>query len=118
MKNSCPTWPEIPLHKDYNGLCELSEILPQFIAASKYCARRKEAKPIEEELKNMPVLDELTESIKLISEELEKIVPDILRLDVARRTGLPRDAIVNLFASLKSALRGLISLFLKKKKKM
>ena len=75
MKNSCPTWPEIPLHKDYNGLCELSDILPQFIAASKYCARRKEAKPIEEELKNMPVLDELTESIKLISEELEKNSP-------------------------------------------
>ncbi len=107
MKNSCPNWPEIPRHKDYDGLCELSEILSQFIAASRYCALRKEAKPIEEELKNLPVLDALTENIKSISEELEKIVQDILRLDVARRKGLPRDADRESLASLKSALRGL-----------
>ncbi len=107
MKNSCPTWPEIPQHKDYVGLCELSEILPQYIAASKYCALRKEAEPIEEELRNMPSIDKLTEKIKSISEELEKIVQDMLRLDIVRRTGLPRDADRESLASLRSALRGL-----------
>lgn len=107
MQKSCPSWSEIPQHKDYDGLCELSEILPQFNAASRYCALIKEAKPIEEEIKNMPLLDELTEKIKSISEELEKLVQDILLLDVARRTGLPKDADRESLASLRSALRGL-----------
>lgn len=107
MQNSCPCWSEIPQHKDYDGLRNLSEILQQLIVAARYCALKKEAKPIEEELKNMPALNELTENIKLISEELEKIFQDILRLDISRRSGLPGDADRESLASLKSALRGL-----------
>jgi len=107
MKKNCPHWPGIPKHEGFLGLRELSLKLPLFLSTSKYCELKKATKPIEEQLKGLPSIETIVGEVKKSSDVLEEMIPMVLNLELARRTGLPPDADRETLAALRSALRGL-----------
>ena len=107
LKRNCPGWQKFPSIKSYSGIRELAFQMPKLILASKYFALRVQCRPMEEELKNLHKMEDLVEKIKVISDELEEIIPEALKLDISRRIGLLPDADRESFAALSSALRSL-----------
>jgi len=107
FRKYCPSWPILTRGSCYRSLCNLAGQIPDLLSAAMYCDLKVKSNPIENELKGLSSLEELVSRIKSISEELEKIVPDALDLDLARRTGLPPEEDREKLAALRSALRGL-----------
>lgn len=107
FRKNLGNWPNVSTNLYYEGLCKLAVQLPQLNMVTQYCKLRIQAQPIEEELKKLPLIEELVNKIKKVSEELKGMQTDVLSFDLERRTGLPPDADREALASLKSALRGL-----------
>ena len=85
----------IPGLSDFRSICttkvlrELWEKLPMLERAAKCVDFRIQCKHLEENLKKLPPLEELTSVIADISSRLAEITPSALSLDLDSRRGLP-----------------------------
>jgi very-short-patch-repair endonuclease len=88
-------------------LKKVSTQIPQLFKAEEFCSLQVNAKPIEAELQELPLIEDLVPKIKKLSDRLTELSPQAILLHLGHCTGLPRGANREEFAALKSALRGL-----------
>jgi len=93
--------------KGFRGLKKVSTKIPPLFKAEKFCSLQGNAKPIEAELQELPLIEDLVPKIKKLSDTLTELSPQAILLHLGHCTGLPRGANREEFAALKSALRGL-----------
>jgi hypothetical protein len=107
LQRSFPRWQLVLANKGVHRLRKLACDLPTILQAAEFCTLRLKAKPLEDELKALPPLEELIPQIAELSTRLAARAPQALALHLDRWTGLPREANREELASLRSALRGL-----------
>lgn len=107
LNKCCPSFKLEKFRISTAWLAKFSVHLEYFYRAVDFCQFRKELIPIENKLKTLPKFEDVVEQINTITNKLEIKIPQAIQLDLKRRTGLPKDADRESFATLRSSLRGL-----------
>lgn len=107
LQSNFPHWPCEPTRRGFDRLRTLACSLPALLQAAEFCALRRQAQPLEDELRHLPALENLIPQIADLSTRLAARASQALTLHLDRWTGLPREANREELASLRSALRGL-----------
>jgi very-short-patch-repair endonuclease len=107
LQRNFPSWQLVSASKGFHRLRKLACNLPALLQAAEFCTLQLKVEPLEDELKDLPPLEELVTQISELSVRLAVRAPQALALHLERWTGLPREANREELASLRSALRGL-----------
>ena len=63
LQRNFPSWQLVPASKGFHRLHKLAYDLPALLQAAEFCTLRLKAKPLEDELKDLPTLEELVPQI-------------------------------------------------------
>lgn len=106
-----PEIPKLPMLGMLVYRMELLAMWPIFKSAMEFSRLRLECIPLEEKIKKLPALDQLTEEIAEFSSRIAELVPRVLSLDMNSRSGLPsgtnREELNGLQAAMKAMRTGL-----------
>ncbi len=100
-------WPLDVSNKSFRGLKKVADQLPRLLKAEEFCSLQVKAKPIVDELQELPLIEDIVQKIAQLSDRLAELSPQAISLHLNRCTGLPHEADREEFSALKSALRGL-----------
>jgi very-short-patch-repair endonuclease len=86
---------------------EISDRLAKLKRSSEFVALRKRCLPLENELRQLPALEELSSEIAYFSSRLENIIQKAISLDLDSREGLPDTCAREELTGLKAAIRAI-----------